>query len=133
MAGPAVSNTAWAVPFVVTLAPTYRWDLIERKGSMLKTFAISVACVGTLAVSTLLSAGPAGAAPSGFSNAQETVDSLRAQGYNVVLNGATVFPLSSCKVVGVEGLNNSNINSAGARIDPAHFDTVYVDISCRGG
>jgi hypothetical protein len=100
---------------------------------MLNTFAISVAWVGTLAVSTLWSAGPAGAAPSGFGNAQETVDSLKAQGYNVVLNGAAVYPLSSCKVIGVEGLNNSNINSAGARIDTTHFDTVYVDISCRGG
>lgn len=101
-------------------------------------FAITVACVGTLTVSALGSAvvglaGPAAAAPSGFGNAQETVDALKAQGYNVVLNGAYVFPLSSCKVTGVEGLNDSNVNSAGTRIDPTQFDTVYVDISCRGG
>ena len=51
----------------------------------------------------------------------------------MILNGAAVFPLSSCKVTGVEGLNNFNVNSAGARIDPTKFDTVYVDISCRGG
>ena len=43
------------------------------------------------------------------------------------------FPPSSCKLLGVEGLNNSNIDSAGARIDPTQFDTVYVDVSCRGG
>jgi hypothetical protein len=61
------------------------------------------------------------------------VDALEAQGYNVIINGATVFPLSSCKVIGVEGLNNSNVNSVGARIDPTQFDTVYVDVSCRGG
>ena len=99
----------------------------------MNTFAITVTCVGALAVSTLGLAGPAAAAPSGFGNAQETVDSLKAQGYNVILNGAAVFPLSSCKVTGVDGLNNSNVNSAGARIDPTKFDTVYVDISCRGG
>jgi hypothetical protein len=30
-------------------------------------------------------------------------------------------------------LNNSNIDSDGKRIDPTKFDTVYVDVSCRGG
>jgi hypothetical protein len=52
-----------------------------------------------------------------------------------VLNGAAVNSLSSCKckVVGVEGLNDSNVNSSGTRINPAQFDTVYVDILCRGG
>ena len=97
----------------------------------MKKFAITVACVGALSVSTLGLAGPAAAAPSGFGNAQETVDSLKAQGYNVILNGAQAFPLSSCKVTGVEGMNNSNVNSAGARVDPTKFDTAYVDISCR--
>jgi hypothetical protein len=99
----------------------------------LKTFAISVAYAGAVAACTLGLAWPATAAPSGFGNAQETVDALKAQGYNVIINGATVFPLSSCKVIGVEGLNNSNVNSVGARIDPTQFDTVYVDVSCRGG
>jgi hypothetical protein len=102
-----------------------------------KSFAVTVACAGAIAVSTLAFPGVAGAAaPSGFSNfgnAQDTVNSLQARGYNVILNGAAAFPLSSCKVIGVEGLNNSNIDSNGARIDPTKFDTVYVDISCRGG
>jgi hypothetical protein len=100
---------------------------------MLRTLATTAVCLGALGVAI---AGPAGAAPSGFANfgnAQDTVNSLQAKGYNVILNGATAFPLSSCKVLGVEGLNNSNIDSAGSRIDPTSFDTVYVDISCRGG
>lgn len=100
---------------------------------MLKTFAMALACAGAIAVCTLGLATPAAAAPSGFGNAQETVDSLKAQGYNVILNGAAVFPLSSCKVIGVEGLNDSNVNSAGTRVDPTQIDTVHVDISCRGG
>ena len=101
------------------------------------TFTAAVACYGTLAVTALGMAGETAAAPSGFSNfgnAQDTVNALQARGYNVQFNGATtVFPLSSCKVIGVEGLNDSNIDSAGARIDPTKFDTVYVDVSCRGG
>ena len=102
----------------------------------MKSFVVTVACAGAIAVNTVAFAGVAIAAPSGFSNfgnAQDTVNSLQAKGYNVILNGATAFPLSSCKVLGVEGLNNSNIDSNGARIDPTKFDTVYVDISCRGG
>ena len=102
----------------------------------MKTFILAVACVGAATATTISLAGPAVAAPSGFANfgnAQDTVNALQANGYNVIINGATVFPLSSCKVLGVEGLNNSNIDSAGARIDKSKFDTVYVDVSCRGG
>jgi hypothetical protein len=90
---------------------------------------------GALTVAVLGSSGVA-TAPSGFANfgnAQDTVNALTAAGYNVQINGGTVFPLSSCKVIQAEGLNNSNIDSDGKRIDPTKFDTVYVDVSCRGG
>jgi hypothetical protein len=103
---------------------------------IVKTFTAAAACFGTFAVTAVGMAGETAAAPSGFANfgnAQDTVNALQAKGYNVQVNGATVFPLSSCKVLGVEGLNNSNIDSAGTRIDPTEFDTVYVDVSCRGG
>ncbi len=102
---------------------------------MLRLVTIAAVCLGAMAVATASPASVA-AAPSGFANfgnAQDTVNALQAKGYNVILNGATAFPLSSCKVTGVEGLNNSNIDSWGSRIDPTEFDTVYVDISCRGG
>src|SRR5262245_16768927 len=103
---------------------------------MLKTLTTTAVCLGALGVAIASPAGVAAAAPSGFSNfgnAQDTVNALQAKGYNVILNGGTAFPLSSCKVLGVEGLNNSNIDSQGARVAPYGFDTVYVDISCRGG
>jgi len=106
------------------------------KGSIVKTFLLAVACVGAATATTISLAGTAAAAPSGFANfgnAQDTVNALQANGYNVIINGATVYPLSSCKVIGVEGLNNSNIDSAGSLIDPTKFDNVYVDVSCRGG
>ncbi|WP_245839781.1 hypothetical protein [Mycobacterium aquaticum] len=70
---------------------------------------------------------------NGYGNAQDTVNALRAQGYDVQLNGAAVYPLSSCRVTGIEGLRNSNSQPNGNRIDPTESDTVYVDISCRGG
>jgi hypothetical protein len=51
----------------------------------------------------------------------------------VQLNGAAVYPLSGCKVTGIEGMHNDNINSAGAIIDPTKLTTVWVDILCKGG
>jgi hypothetical protein len=98
---------------------------------MKHTLPVGVAILGIL--TTLGSAAAATAAPSGFGNAQDTINALQSQGFNVVLNGAAVYPLSGCKVTGIEGLNSSNIDSSGNRIDPTQFDTVYVDISCRGG
>jgi hypothetical protein len=98
---------------------------------------IAFGVAATLGFGTIASAGAATADPAlfdnGYGNAQDTVNALTAMGYNVVLNGAAVNPLSSCKVTGVEGLNNSNVTAAGTRIDPSMFDTVYVDIVCRGG
>jgi hypothetical protein len=74
-----------------------------------------------------------GIGPGGYGNAQDTINALQAQGFNVQLNGAAVYPLSGCKVTGIEGMHNDNINSAGAIIDPTKSTTVWVDISCKGG
>jgi hypothetical protein len=71
--------------------------------------------------------------PCGYGNAQDTINALQAQGFNVQLNGAAVTPLSGCKVTGIEGMRNDNVNSAGAIIDPTKLTTVWVDISCKGG
>jgi hypothetical protein len=100
---------------------------------MRNVLAVAAVVLGTFTATTLGAGSPAAAAPSGFGNAQDTINALQSQGFNVELNGAAVYPLSGCKVTGIEGLNNSNIDSSGRRIDPTQFDTVYVDISCRGG
>jgi hypothetical protein len=99
------------------------------------TPAIAAATAGAWAVAALGLASPAGAVdgPGGYGNAQDTINALQAQGFNVQLNGAAVYPLSGCKVTGIEGMHNDNINSAGAIIDPTKSTTVWVDISCKGG
>jgi hypothetical protein len=99
------------------------------------TPAITAAAVGALAAVALVSAGTAAAVggPGGYGNAQDTINALQAQGLNVQLNGAAVNPLSGCKVTGVEGMHNDNIDSTGAIIDPTKFTTLWVDISCKGG
>jgi hypothetical protein len=103
---------------------------------MTRRITLMVSSVGVLFAASL-GAPVAGADPSifnnGFGNAQDTINALAAQGYNVIINGAAVYPLSGCKVTGVEGLRDSNVKPSGSRTDPTQFDTVYVDISCKGG
>jgi hypothetical protein len=98
---------------------------------MKKLSIIAVLAVASLGSAAVAVAAPGG--PGGFGNAQDTINALQAQGFNVALNGAAVYPLSGCKVTGIEGLRDSNVDSAGAIIDPTRFTTVYVDISCKGG
>lgn len=97
--------------------------------------AVTAATAGVLAFAALGTAGAAGAVggPGGYGNAQDTINALQAQGFNVQLNGAAVYPLSGCKVTGVEGMRNDNITAAGSIIDPSKLTTVWVDISCKGG
>jgi hypothetical protein len=101
------------------------------------SFRSGLAAVGILAATAVGAAAHAAADPAefdnGYGNADATINALKAQGYNVVLNGAPVYPLTSCRVTGVEGLANSNTAAGGNRIDPTRFDTVYVDIYCKGG
>jgi hypothetical protein len=87
----------------------------------MKKFDIAVAVAGILAAGSLVVAPTAAAAPTGGSNAADTVKTLRDMGYNVQLNGTVSGPLSQCIATGVHGLANS---------DPTVFTTAYVDISC---
>ena len=88
----------------------------------MKTFAIVNGVAGILASAVLSSAGSAAAAPVGTESAGDVVASLKAQGYNVMLNGSISEPLSECDVTGVH-----NPDAAGRAIA---FTTVYVDVTC---
>jgi hypothetical protein len=87
----------------------------------MKTFAIVCGAVGVLAAATL-SAPSAVAAPVGSEAASDVVASLKAEGYNVMLNGSISEPLSECDVTGV--------HNPGAAGDAIAFTTVYVDVTC---
>jgi hypothetical protein len=99
------------------------------------TPAVVIATAGALAAAAMGLASTAAAVggPGGYGNAQDTINALQAQGFNVQVNGAVVNPLSGCKVTGIEGMHNDNVNSAGAIIDPTKLTTVWVDITCKGG
>jgi hypothetical protein len=87
----------------------------------MKTLAMVSGVAGVVATA-VLSASAASAAPTGSEPASDVVASLKAQGYNVMLNGSVTEPLSECSVTGVH-----NPDSSGK---PIAFTTVYVDVTC---
>lgn len=96
----------------------------------MKTSVFAAIIASGLATGIFAFAAPAQATPTGTSSAVDTVNSLQARGFDVQINGAVEEPLSQCTVTDIHGLNNSNVNSAGKRIDSSQFDSVYVDVSC---
>ena len=87
----------------------------------MKKFNIAIAVAGILAAGSLAVAPTAAAAPTGGSNAADTIKTLRDMGYNVQLNGTVSGPLSQCIATGVHGVADNN---------PTVFTTAYVDVSC---
>ena len=97
----------------------------------MKNFAIATALSGIAAAAVAL-AGAATAAPIVNSTAADAAANLQAEGYTVQFNGIQRGPLSRCMVTGVHGLDDrmSSMDVLMEMMDPAAFDTVYLDISC---
>lgn len=92
--------------------------------------AAAAAVAGIFAAGSLALAGTAEAAPLGGSPADQAVNELKAQGYNVQLNlnGTRDVPLYECTVTGVSGLPKNS--PVGAPIPATQFTTVYLDVVC---
>lgn len=83
----------------------------------------------------LFFAEPAVAAPSGESNARETIDKLEADGYRVVLSRVGSGALDKCSVQAVRPGRNVHDNwvqqgPTGNVGNPVRYTTVHVDLSC---
>ncbi len=96
---------------------------------MSSKFFATLAC--TSIVLGLGLAAPANAAPTGTGSAADTVSELQSRGYHVQVNSSANTALSNCRVTGVNGLADSNIDANGHRIDPSQHTTLYVDVSCQ--
>jgi hypothetical protein len=66
-----------------------------------KSATLASAIAGGLAATVVGMAAPAGAAPTGPGNAQETIDQFKADGYNVIVNRVGATPLDHATVVAV--------------------------------
>ncbi|WP_313959922.1 hypothetical protein [Mycobacterium deserti] len=85
-----------------------------------------------MAASTVALAGIASAAPTGPSQVEETVRTLEASGYHVIVNRTGAAPLSACTVSAVRpGVTHQTTDVRGSDIEPMIIsDTVYVDVAC---
>ena len=96
----------------------------------MKQFGVTVAIVGLLAAGGLSVAGTAVAMPVEKGSAADTVARLQADGHHVQVHGTASGPLSQCNVTGVHGMNNSNIDESGDRMDQDLFNTIHLEVDC---
>lgn len=97
----------------------------------MKKLACAAAVTGALAAVVL--AAPATAAPAGVGTAQDTIRTLQAQGYHVIVNKLGTAPLERSTVVAVRpGQTYSRTDSGFAGDDLTTVitgKTIYVDVS----
>ena len=95
---------------------------------------VAVSFIGTaIAATTVTLAAVANAAPTGPSTVDQTVRTLEASGYNVIVNRSGAAPLSQCSVKAVRpGQTHSTDDSRGGSSINTTItsQTVYVDVAC---
>ncbi len=98
----------------------------------MKKIGLATVAASGLAAAILGLAAPAGAAPTGPGNAQETINELQADGYNVIVNRVGTTPLEQATVVAVRpGQTYSRTDSGNPGDSLATTvtnKTVYVDV-----
>ncbi|BBY27634.1 hypothetical protein [Mycolicibacterium sediminis] len=97
----------------------------------MKSYAATGFAIGALMMGGIALAPSAAAVPMGGS-AEDTVEWLRSEGYQVQLDGGpSQGSLSQCTATGVSGLRGSNVDDDDRRIDGTQLDTVHVTTSCN--
>jgi hypothetical protein len=98
----------------------------------MKKFGLATIVAGGLTAAILGLAAPAAAAPTGPGTAQETINELQADGYNVIVNRVGATPLDQATVVAVRpGQTFSRTDSGNpgdALATTVTSKTVYVDV-----
>ena len=98
----------------------------------MKKIGLATIAAGGLAVAVLGLAAPAGAAPTGPGNAQETINDLQADGYNVIVNRVGTTPLEHATVAAVRPgqvySRTDSGNPGDSLTTTVTSKTVYVDV-----
>jgi hypothetical protein len=105
----------------------------QLEGREMKHFVAMGLTAGMLASSVVALTAVATAAPSGPSQVDQTVRTLEASGYNVIINRTGATPLSECTVSAIRpGQTHSTQDSrGGSSINTTITSrTVYVDVAC---
>jgi hypothetical protein len=111
--------------------PKFRIDERREEGTTMKKFGFATAIAGGLAAAVMGLAAPAAAAPAGPGNAQETINQLQADGYNVIVNRIGTTPLVQATVVAVRpGQTHETTDSRGGGSikTTVTSQTVYIDV-----
>lgn len=98
----------------------------------MQQYGIATVVAGGLTAALFGLAAPVSAAPSGPSNAQQTISDLQAQGYKVVVNRVGSTPLAQASVVAVRpgqtfSRTDSGVPGNGLATTISQR-TVYVDV-----
>jgi hypothetical protein len=100
----------------------------------MKNLAIAAVTVGIMIVTALGMPGAATAAPSGPSSVDDTVASLQAEGYKVIVTRLSGAESSNCSVDAIRpGQQITQETPTGGRGNHARqvvSNTVYVDVRC---
>jgi hypothetical protein len=97
----------------------------------MKTLATTAIGAGLLISATWTAVGIASAAPTGPSSVDDTVRTLEADGYNVIVNRTGAAPLSQCVVDAVRPGQTHLTTDSGDDLDKKVTSrTVYLDVSC---
>jgi hypothetical protein len=104
----------------------------------MKSFLLSTLVAGSLTAAALGLTTVANAAPAGPSTVDATINQLRAQGYDVVVNRVGTAPTAQCTVSAVRpGQTFSRTDTGSGHpgawdelVTTVTRDTVYVDIVC---
>jgi hypothetical protein len=100
----------------------------------MKKFGFATLATSALAAGLLGLAAPAMAAPTGAGSAQDTIKSLEAEGYDVIVNRLSATPLDEANVVSVGRGQSFTHSVTGANTDddklygPVTRTTVYVSV-----
>jgi hypothetical protein len=99
----------------------------------MKSYVIIGITATTMTSAAMALAAAAAAAPTGPSQVNDTVRTLEASGYNVIINRSGAAPLSQCTVNAVRpGQTHSTTDSRGddSLNTTITSRTVYVDVKC---
>ena len=98
----------------------------------MKKVGLATVAASGLAAAILGLAAPAAAAPSGPGSAQDTINNLKADGYNVIVNRVGGTPLDQATVVAVrpgQTYSRTDSGNPGDSLATTVTDkTVYVDV-----
>jgi hypothetical protein len=104
----------------------------KQKAPPMNKFGFAAMIASALAAATIGLAGPAQAAPTGPGNAQQTINELQSQGYNVIVNRVGSTPLDQATVVSVrpgQTYKRTDSGTPGNNLTTTVTGkTVYVDV-----